>query len=86
MAYDRKYGRVATERGNIGEDEPVVVFRAQDATLPELLSYYNTLCVSKGTPLAHVQAIKDTHDSVIAWQQENTTKIPASDGAFFAAQ
>lgn len=36
MAVDRKYGRVTLERGTIGEDEPVVVFRAQDKMLPEL--------------------------------------------------
>ena len=30
MGIDAKYGRVTTERGDIGEDEPVVVFRAQD--------------------------------------------------------
>jgi hypothetical protein len=38
MAVDKKYGRVTLENGSIGEDEPVVVFRAQDVVLPRLLS------------------------------------------------
>jgi hypothetical protein len=34
VAVDRKYGRVTTERGTIGEDEPVIVFRAQSSSWP----------------------------------------------------
>lgn len=37
MAIDLKYGRVTLENADIGEDEPVVVFRARDALLPKVL-------------------------------------------------
>lgn len=40
MAVDGKYGRVTLEHGDIGEDEQVVVFRAQDSLLPKVLAWW----------------------------------------------
>lgn len=60
MAYDRKYGKVTTEFGNIGEDEPVVVFRAQDVLLPKVLAYYHLFCMKIGSPRFHLNLIMDT--------------------------
>jgi hypothetical protein len=57
MAIDTKYGRVTTERGTIGEDEPVVVFRAQDELLPKVLAYYHQLCLEEGSPRHHLDGI-----------------------------
>jgi len=79
MAIERKYGRVTTERGTIGEDEPVVVFRAQDALLPELLAMYLHICHTAGSPQHHLDGIKKTIVEVEAWQAKNFTKIPTSD-------
>ena len=80
MAIDLKYGRVTIERGTIGEDEPVVVFRAQDRLLPKLLKVYKILCELAGSPQHHIEAIHDAAMMVKAWQVDNPTKTPSSDG------
>lgn len=84
MAIDRKYGRVTTERGTIGDDEPVVVFRAQDRLLPKLLKVYRILCELAGSPRRHLELIDDAAMTVKAWQAEypEKTKTPSSDGGY----
>lgn len=79
MAIDRKYGRVTTERGTIGDDEPVVIFRAQDALLPQLLVEYLRLCEAAGSPDRHLQLVRGTRDEVIDWQQKHHHQVPRSD-------
>lgn len=79
MGVDTKYGRVTTERGTIGEDEPVVVFRAHDALLPNLLADYHLMCADAGSPSHHLELILDTREQVVAWQKENHTQTPRSD-------
>lgn len=79
MAIDLKYGHVTTERGTIGADEPVVVFRAQDRLLPGLLKVYRLLCEAAGSPEHHLRAIHDAATAVKAWQAEHPTKTPSSD-------
>lgn len=78
MAIDLKYGRVTTEHGTIGEDEPVVVFRAQDKTLPYLLGIYLELCLTVGSPQRHIDAIERARRGVEEWQQSNPTQVPQS--------
>lgn len=78
MGYDGKYGRVTLERGAIGEDEPVVVFRAQDRLLPKLLKVYKILCELAGSPQHHLDLIHESAMRVKAWQTENFTKTPES--------
>lgn len=83
MAVDGKYGRVTTEHGDIGADEPVIVFRAQDGLLPEVLAHYWDLCKEHGSPDKHLNLIHKTLDSVEWWQAmpENYVKFPPnSDG------
>ena len=80
MAIDGKYGRVTLEKGTIGEDEPVVVFRAQDELLPQILGLYRDLCNAAGSPDRHLTAIDAASERVAAWQAENPTKTPSSDG------
>lgn len=79
MAIDGKYGRVTLENGTIGEDEPVVVFRAQDAMLPRLLDIYRFLCEIAGSPSRHLQLIRETTQTVKGWQAQNKTQVPRSD-------
>jgi len=78
MGLDRKYGRVTVEHGTIGDDEPVVVFRAQDQLLPELLGVYAQMCVEHGSPAEHITGVDATARQVIEWQRENHTQIPRS--------
>lgn len=80
MGVDGKYGRVTTEFGNIGEDEPVVVFRAQDGLMVKVLMYYHLFCLKAGSPRRHLDAILDAIDNVRRWQSNNPTKVPESVG------
>lgn len=79
MAKDLKYGNVTLERGTIGEDEPVVVFRAQDSLLPELLENYIHMCKREGSPERHINKIIAAQSFVQEWQENNSVKIPTSD-------
>jgi hypothetical protein len=79
MAIDRKYGRVTLEHGTIGEDEPVVVFRAQDRLLPKLLAYYRLFCWKAGSPARHLELIDTALATVEDWQREHHTQVPNSE-------
>jgi hypothetical protein len=81
MAYDRKYGKVILEHGTIGEDEPVVVFRAQDKILPKLLAYYHLFCLKEGSPRRHLNIILNTKEVIEEWQSNNITKTPTSESS-----
>jgi len=81
MPYDRKYGRVTLEnQRNIGDDEPVIVFRAQDRLLPKLLKVYRYFCELAGSPANHLAAVDDAAAVIKAWQAEHPTKTPTSTG------
>jgi hypothetical protein len=81
MPIDQKYGRVTLERQrNIGNDEPVIVFRAQDRLLPKLLKVYRYLCELAGSPENHLEAIDHTAKVIKTWQAEHPTKTPTSTG------
>lgn len=79
MGIDSKYGQITTEHGNIGADEPVVVFRAQDRLLPKLLKVYKILCELAGSPQHHLDLIHETAMTVKAWQAEHLHRTPNSD-------
>lgn len=79
MAIDLKYGRVTMEKGTVAEDEPVIVFRAQDALLPKLLAYYHLFCLRAGSPKHHLDAIINARAAIETWQKNNHTQIPRSD-------
>jgi len=78
MGIDRKYGNVTLEHGTIGADEPVVVFRAQDAMLPGLLDLYRQLCTEAGSPDHHLTGIDATKADIVAWQQDHHIQVPRS--------
>lgn len=78
MAVDLKYGKVTLENGNIGEDEPVVVFRARDKLLVEVLTIYYTLCLKEGSPKIHLDLIHEAQKKIMNWQDKNETKVPSS--------
>jgi hypothetical protein len=80
VAYDRKYGNVTLEHGSVGDDEPVIVFRAQDQLLPKVLKIYRILCEVAGSPDNHLAAIDDTATYINAWQLNNYTQTPRSNG------
>jgi hypothetical protein len=75
MAVDRKYGLVILEHGDIGEDEPVVVFRAKDKLLPELLYKYLHLCSESGSPERHLDLIRASYGSIREWQDAHPDNV-----------
>lgn len=79
MGFDGKYGKVTTEHGSIPDDEPVIVFRARDQLLPQVLAYYQAACMEAGSPDRHLNLIRDAGRTVKAWQQKNGMKIPDSE-------
>lgn len=79
MGYDRKYGKVTTEYGDIPEDEPVIVFRARDVTLPKLLALYHTVCLEKGSPQRHLDIIANSGRLVEQWQQAHPNRVRVPD-------
>lgn len=81
MAIDVKYGRVTLEHGTIGENEPVVVFRAQDVLLPKVLMYYHLFCLKVYTPKRHLDLILESLDRVKYWQENNNTRTPNSEAS-----
>jgi hypothetical protein len=81
MAIDRKYGRVTLEHGTIGEDEPVVVFRAQDRLLPELLLHYAAMCARAGSPSRHIAITLANVTTVAEWQESSHAQVPNSESS-----
>jgi len=81
MAIDAKYGKVWLEHGEIGEYEPVVVFRATDKLLPLVLLHYHTLCRKEGSPARHLKIILKSRAKVIRWQSLHSTHIPDSESS-----
>jgi hypothetical protein len=80
LAIDGKYGHVTLEHGaHIPDDEPVIVFRAKDATTLRLLAYYMLLCIKAGSPRRHLNLILNTIETVRAWQEAYGTKVPDSE-------
>lgn len=81
MAQDLKYGKVTLEHGDIGEDEPVIVFRAKDALLPKVLAYYHLFCLKAGSPKRHLDIIYDAREKILDWQDRNAVKRPDSESS-----
>lgn len=79
MGFDGKYGKVTTEFGDIPDSEPVLVFRAQDRLLPAVLFEYRRLADAFGSPEKHLALIDSARERVMAWQAENSTRVPTSE-------
>lgn len=79
MGYDGKYGKVTTEHGDIGEDEPVIIFRAKDKLAPQLIMIYKVLCREAGSPDHHLDLVSKACHRFIAWQEINGKRTPTSD-------
>jgi hypothetical protein len=86
VAIDRKYGRVTLENGSVGEDEPVVVFRAADVLLPKVLACYRQFCVEQGSSRFHQDLVSDAREKVRTWQLNNPGKVKTPNSAEFEAQ
>lgn len=85
MPRDLKYGRVElpdADFSDVGEDEPVVVFRAKDALLVDVLDFYARRCIESGAPGRHVELVERSGREVAAWQRKHGARTPSSAGYF----
>lgn len=81
MGFDGKYGRVEFPDSawvTIAEDEPVMVFRAQDNLMPDVMKYYLQRSRQNEAPEHHLKLIEDQLRRVKAWQQTHTVKDATS--------
>lgn len=79
MGIDLKYGRVTVENVRstpIADDEPVILFRAKDKLLPEILNHYYAICEGMGCSDEHLELISGAMDSVRNWQATNSSRTP----------
>lgn len=86
MGFDRKYGNITTEHGDIPDDEPVFVFRGRDRFLPDVLAYYFQLADSQGSGQHHCGLIEDAREKLLQWQHQNSEKLRTPDSSGPAGQ
>jgi hypothetical protein len=79
MGYDSKYGKVTTEHGDIPDDEPVIVFRAQDRLSVSALRAYFELCMVAGSPQRHLTLVSSTIRRFAGWQNEHVGQVKVPD-------
>ena len=80
MAVDVKYGKVTLENDpGLEEDEVVVVFRARDKQLLELLDYYHDICHRDGAEKGFLNVTKKEIIAVRRWQQDNVYLVELPD-------
>jgi len=63
----------------IPEDEPLILFRAQDKLLVPLLEKYNELCINAGSPEGQVNLLEQRINEIKAWQATNQVKLKIPD-------
>ena len=82
MAHDAKYGRVTVEHepGNpLGDDEPVFLLRARDATAVSVLYAYAAICAKANSPTEHVDAVEDLAETFREWQTNHIDLVKTPD-------
>jgi hypothetical protein len=75
MATEGKYGNITIERGDIPDDEPVFLLRAQDSTMCPTLSAYHSACTRAGSPQQHLDAIERAYTRVADWQEAHPDRV-----------
>jgi hypothetical protein len=81
MAYESKYGRITTERGSLGEDEPAFLIRAQDRLACPAVSAYHELCKRAGSPQEHLDGIERAYTAIADWQEAHPYLVHTPDSA-----
>lgn len=71
------YNPIQDPRGLIPEDEPVMLFRAQDKHLPDILLRYLSLLHQDGNPDERLLELVGDHlQAVRKWQSKHKPKKP----------
>jgi hypothetical protein len=76
---DHKYGRVTVDGKGFHEDEPVIIFRAQDRfAMAAVVAYYQQ-CKIGGCDKEHLEAIKAAGLKISEWQDANRSLVKTPD-------
>ena len=67
MGIDAKYGQIETKKGEIPDDEPVFLIRAQDALAGAIVRYYAILYLSVTNDHQGFNRIIATADEMDVW-------------------
>jgi len=81
MAFDGKYGRITTEYGDIPDDEPVLIFRAQDVTTPRVAEYAARVAGEVGATQGHKRGLRDAAAYIRHWQRVHRDRVKVPDTA-----
>lgn len=86
MAQSSKYGRVTTEFGDIGDDEPVFLIRGRDLIAPRIIDEYARQASFHSSPDRHVTTAREEARRVEQWQADNSHVAPrvAMSESYFA--
>lgn len=63
----------------VPEDEPLILFRAKDKLLVELLEYYMKLCSDGGSPESQLNLLQQRIDLIKLWQTDHQDKLKIPD-------
>lgn len=61
------------------EDEPLILFRAHDKLLVDLLTYYAKLCKDAGSPDQQLTLLQKRIDEIKAWQSAHQDQLKVPD-------
>jgi hypothetical protein len=64
---------------SIPADEPLILFRAHDKLLVQLLEYYTELCQKAGSPEAQLNLLSKRIVEIKAWQASHQDKLKTPD-------
>ncbi len=70
------YNRIQDPEGKIGEDEPVMLFRAQDRHMVAVLTMYGALLTASKNLRMADRVLKFASGDVRDWQLKHGTKEP----------
>lgn len=73
------YARIQDPENKIGEDEPVMLFRAQDKFFIDVLYFYRALLERDNPKSELIPLVTDHIKRVYAWQQDNADKVKFPD-------
>lgn len=77
---DRKYhGQVFKADGTPVPEEEIIVFRATDKAVPEMLEAYYNKCKELGADVEHLTAVNLLYKRVISFQEENPERCKVPD-------
>ena len=63
----------------VPDDEPLILFRAKDKLLVQLLEFYMKLCGDGGSPESQLSLLKQRIDLIKSWQADHPDKLKIPD-------